>query len=208
MKIKRTTINFVIDAVAFVAFVLLTATGMVERYLLPPGTGRFQSLWQMDRHRWGDVHYWIAVVLMGALAAHICLHWKWITSVVRGRPSDASGWRMALGVVGLVGLVGLSLSPFLAEVQQTGVPGRRQHLETPGEPDSNQVGGLTADDLRGSMSFAEIEQATGVSATLILRELGLPEDVPRDTNLGQIRRQYGFEMDDVRRVVGQHLPSK
>ena len=38
---QRTATNFVIDAIAFVAFVLLTATGLVERYLLPPGRGDF-----------------------------------------------------------------------------------------------------------------------------------------------------------------------
>ena len=34
---NRTTLNFVVDTAAFVGFVLLTTTGVLMHYLLPPG---------------------------------------------------------------------------------------------------------------------------------------------------------------------------
>ena len=36
---NRTTLNFVVDTAAFVGFVLLTTTGVLMHYLLPPGSG-------------------------------------------------------------------------------------------------------------------------------------------------------------------------
>jgi hypothetical protein len=196
---QRTATNFVIDAIAFVAFVLLTATGLVERYLLPPGTGRFQSLWGMNRHQWGEIHFWIALVLMGALATHILLHWKWIVRVIRGKQAETSGWRVALGVVGLFGLVGLSLAPFLATVEQTGQPGRGPERQA--EIQRDDAAAASHGEIRGSMTLAEVEQQTGVPVTVIIRELGLPSDVPRDENLGRLQRQFSFDLQDVRRIV-------
>lgn len=202
---RRTATNFVVDAVAFAAFVLLVATGLVERYLLPPGTGRFESLAGWNRHQWGEVHFWIAIVLMLALAVHILLHWKWIACVIRGRKTEGSGYRIALGIVGLAGLLGLSASPFLATVEQTGEPGRRRHQQ-PRARDSSDApeanGARTAGDrIRGSMTLAEVERTFGVSAKRILEELGLPPDAPRDQKLGKLSRMYAFEIGDVRRIV-------
>ena len=34
---NHTTLNFVVDTAAFVGFVLLTTTGVLMHYLLPPG---------------------------------------------------------------------------------------------------------------------------------------------------------------------------
>ena len=86
---SKSTTNFVVDAVAFAAFVLLGTTGAITRYVLPPGTGHFSSLWGLDRHDWGGVHFWIAVVFLITLALHLVLHWRWITCTVKG--SSATG---------------------------------------------------------------------------------------------------------------------
>lgn len=207
---RRTATNFAVDAAAFAAFVLLVATGLVERYLLPPGTGRFQSLAGMNRHEWGEVHFWIAMVLMIALAAHIVLHWNWIVCVVRGRRTEASGYRIALGVVGLLGLLGLSAAPFLAPVEQTGEPGRRQNRDAreqgPSDAPPADGGETSSVRIRGSMTLADVEQISKVPVDRILQQLGLPPDVPRDETLGRLRRTYGFEMSDVRRIVESRRP--
>lgn len=224
---KRTTGNFLVDAVAFVAFVLLTATGLVERYLLPPGTGHFRALWGMNRHQWGQIHFWIAVTLMAVLALHILLHWKWIVAVVCGRRPETPGWRVLLGAVGLVGLLGLCVTPFLSVTEPTGTPGRRHrdtqepragkhtNLGQPASPLGDDVTnesrplhtGGTGSHVRGSMTLAEVEKTTGVAVEVVLRELGLPSDVPREERLGRLSHQYGFEMEDLRRIVDNHPAS-
>ena len=193
---SKSTANFVVDAVAFAAFVFLTATGVLLRYMLPAGSGHFSALWGMDRHAWGRVHFWIAVVLMGVLALHLVLHWRWVVCMVKARKREGSGARVALALVGLLVLAGLAIAPFFAQVERTGAAPHKMRGN----------GGATgaASRLDGSMTLLEVEQATGVSAETVLRELGLPPDAPADEQLGRLRKRYGFEMEAVREIVRKH----
>lgn len=120
---KTATLNLVVDILAFVAFMLLTATGVLLHLILPPGSGHFTVLWGMDRHQWGQIHFWIAVLLMISLVVHLLLHWRWIVSSIRGRPRQRdSGPRVALALVALVALLAVSIAPFFAEVKHGGEP--------------------------------------------------------------------------------------
>lgn len=194
---RKSSVNLLIDAVAFAAFVFLAATGVLTRYVLPPGSGRFSVLWGMDRHEWGQIHFWVAVVLMVALALHLFLHWRWVVCMVKGRPREGSGGRIALATVGVLALAGIAIAPFLGEVEQTG---GGPHRTLSGQ----QPRGL-AYQIDGSMTLRDIEQRTGVSAEIVLRELGLPHDLPTDERLGRLRKEYGFEMHDVREIVQKHI---
>ena len=86
------TRNFLVDALAFTVFVLLTASGVLMRYVLPPGSGRFTTVWGLDRHEWGSIHFWIAIGLLAALALHLFLHWRWIVYTIKGRRGRATVW--------------------------------------------------------------------------------------------------------------------
>jgi hypothetical protein len=197
---RKPSLNFLIDGIAFAAFVLLAGTGVLMRYVLPPGSGHFLTLWGLDRHEWGVIHFWIAVAMMAALALHLLLHWRWVVDMIRGRPREGSGVRVALAFVGILGLIGLALSPFFGPVEHDGEPPHKMRSgELPESPDSQ---------IYGSMTLREVEQLTGVSSEVILRELGLPSGVPVDERLGRLRRQYGFRMDDLREVVRKHAKNK
>lgn len=123
---KRPTLNLAVDAAAFATFVLLTSTGVLLRYVLPPGSGRHTTIWGLDRHDWGQIHFWISMAFLAFLAVHLLVHRRWIVSVVRGRPREGSGLRVALGVVGLVAVLAAAAAPFLAEVEQAPRGGRHR----------------------------------------------------------------------------------
>ena len=99
---KRSKLNFIIDIGAFAGFVVLTTTGILMRYSLPPGSGHHSSIWGLDRHQWGGVHFWVSMTFFFILALHLLLHWRWIAAVVRGRPRKGSGLRAGLGIVGFI----------------------------------------------------------------------------------------------------------
>jgi len=103
----------------------MTATGVVLRFLLPPGSGHRSRIWGLDRHDWGGVHYWTAVVLLAALSVHVLLHWKWIVHTVRGQGRERSGIRLALGLVGLVAILALAAAPLFSPVERAEPAGRR-----------------------------------------------------------------------------------
>ena len=197
---KRFNLNFLVDCLGFAGFVLLTATGVLMRYVLPPGSGRSTTIWTLDRHEWGSIHFWIAIAFLAVLAFHLFLHWRWIVTLMSGRPREGSGARLALGAVGLAALLALAIAPFLSSVERTG-----GELHSPG-PHSSELEGL--DSVRGSMTLTEIQQATGVPADYIIERLGLPSGVQRDERLGRLKTTHGFAIDDVRRIVQTYQRSE
>lgn len=197
---KRSNLNFIVDFVGFAGFVLLTATGVLMRYVLPPGSGRVTTIWTLDRHEWGSIHFWIAIAFLAVLSFHLFLHWRWIVTLMRGRPREGSGVRVALGTVGLLALLALAIGPFLAEVERdAGGAG-------PPRPHSSEVEGL--DSIRGFTTLAEVQEATGVPADHIIAELGLPPGVDHDEPLGRLRTTYGFTINEVRTIVRAYQQGK
>lgn len=190
---KRPNVNFAVDCLGFAGFVLLTATGVLMRYLLPPGSGHSTTIWTLDRHEWGSIHFWIAIAFLAVLAFHLFLHWRWIVALMSGRPREGSGARIALGTVGLAALLALAIAPFLSRVERAG-----GGLRTP-PPHSSKVEGL--ESIRGSTTLAEVQEATGVPADHIIEKLGLPPGVEHDERLGKLRTAYGFTVDEVRQIV-------
>jgi len=92
---KKTWKNFWTDAVMFVQILALSATGIILKWVLPPGSGHGlghghghghelndgtgpETLLGLGRHDWGDVHFWIAVSLVAILVLHVILHWTWV----------------------------------------------------------------------------------------------------------------------------------
>jgi len=207
--VKRTQWNFVIDAAAFVAFLLLFSTGLLLRYQLPPGSGRLQGagtghgaaerpvtvLWRWTRHEWGEVHFWIAGALVAILAVHLILHWKWIVCMVQGTRSDASGLRFAIGLASLVGLLLLAAAPLFAPTQSV----QRGELQQQGSPPEAQAD-WTA-DLRGSMTVREVAEAGGMTVDELLRLLKLPADTSPSERFGRLLRRHGLQMHDLRQSL-------
>ena len=113
--------NFFIDAAAFIGFVLLTSTGILMRYVLPPGSGRWKVIWGLDRHEWGSIHFWISIIFLSVLTIHLILHWRWIITFIKGRPREGSGLRAGLGIVGLFGLTALAIAPLVSTVETTAI---------------------------------------------------------------------------------------
>jgi hypothetical protein len=117
---KRSAVNMVVDALGVVGLVVLTSTGLVLEYLLPPRSGRWRSVLGMTRHEWGTFHLAVAALFFATLAIHLILHWRWIVGVIRGRSTEGSALRFVLGVVGLATLLLIALIPWLSGVDEAG----------------------------------------------------------------------------------------
>jgi hypothetical protein len=186
--------NFFIDAIAFIGFVLLTSTGILMRYVLPPGSGRWKVIWGSDRHAWGSIHFWISIIFLSVLTIHLILHWRWIINFIKGRPREGSGLRAGLGIVGLAGIIALSIAPLVSTVETT-------TIKEKGVPLYEKHGDI---QILGSMTLNEIEQNTGVPVEHILRELELSPDIDREERLGRLKKMFGFTMEDFRTIVGNY----
>jgi len=90
----------------------LVFTGLLIYLVLPPGSGHGKmTVLGMDRHGWGDVHFWLAVAVLALVVVHVALHWQWVSTMVmrmlhrRGAPSRAR--RNAIGLVFVLAIAGL-----------------------------------------------------------------------------------------------------
>lgn len=195
---KRTDLNFIIEATAFIGFIVLTTTGVLMRYILPPGSGHYSTIWGLDRHEWGGIHFWISVVFFSLLTLHLILHWRWIVSVISGRPREGSSLRAGLGIVGLVTIVAFAISPLLTPVE-------RDLSKGTSLLSSHKVEDIS---IRGSMTLEEVEETTGVPATYVIEALQLPTSISTEDQLGTLKKTYGFEIDDVREIVKKYKNRK
>jgi len=186
---KKRDLNFWIDAGAFLVFAFMTASGLLMRYTLPPGLCfKKHTIWGLQRHGWGDVHFWLAVAFFSLMAVHLFLHWRWIWAVVKGKPREGSGLRVAMGAFGLIGIVGLSVAPFLSPMRVD------QTAKYTGEE-------LSTVRISAGMSLKEVAERTGVPVEDLMVELDIPDDVNPDAKLGDLCRKYQFKMEDVKEVI-------
>lgn len=206
---SRTKLNFIVDAVAFVAFLFLTTTGVLIHYILPPRTGRFAAIWGLTRHDWGEVHFWLAVVMLAAMGVHLFLHWRWIKAIVSGRPREGSGARLVLGAVGLAALLALAVAPFFGPIEKLERQGRGRNRaqvtrEEPGRTQGTEAVRTQETRpvrIRGSMTFRQAARRNGVPSEHILSALGLTDQVSEDERIGHAGRSHGFTIEDVRRII-------
>jgi len=158
-------------------------------------------LWGFSRHEWGDIHFWISVIFLAVLAFHLILHWGWIVCMIRKQKNEYSCARFMLGVVGLITIVMIAVVPFLSE--KTRVK-RSQLIGDSREMVPSPVASEEGELIKGSMTIAEASALSGVPIDILVKELGMPSGIDSSERLGRLRRTYGFEMEDVKRIAARH----
>lgn len=218
---RRNTLNYIVDVATLLAIFAMIATGLLIRFVLPPGTsgrhgGRELSLWGLNRHEWGDVHFWAAAVLGALLVIHVALHWSWVCIMslrMAGRTEgqltplkrNASGTIFLAAVLALFG--GFTWYASIA-VRETQAHEAQTRPDRPGtalprhdRESDHEVG---SESIKGSMTLADVERETGVPVSTLIDELNLPQNTTADERLGRLARQHGFTLNQVRTIVEKH----
>src|SRR5688572_17207049 len=79
---KRNRINLAIDAVTASLLAGMIATGLLLRFVLPPGSGGRLTLWTWERHEWGNLHFYLALSMAAIVLLHLALHWQWVCATM------------------------------------------------------------------------------------------------------------------------------
>ena len=221
----RVTLNFLIDLATFLVMLAMISTGLLVRFVLPPGSGERMSVWNNTRHEWGDVHFWLAVTLGAFVLIHLALHWSWVCSVVsrwfRSTHAPAKQRsvlrRNVMGGAVLAATV-LLISGFLWSAQRAIVTtdggsgqfrGARQGAIGATSRDDlvrvgDDAGRLHDVQLRGSMTIREASEHLGLASRRITEILKLKGEVSLDEQLGRIARRSGLSFSTVReRLVNE-----
>lgn len=116
---KRSTWISLIDILAFISFLLLIATGILLKYVLPPGSGGLEThgmgwkaashsislVWGLTRHEWGTIHFYTSLCFLIVIAIHLFIHWRWIAVSFKGKSPHESRLQTGIGIVSILGLI-------------------------------------------------------------------------------------------------------
>lgn len=116
-----------IDIIAFIGFVFVVSTGVLMRYVLPPASGRSIEIFGMNRHEWGDIHFYITLIFLIILSIHLLLHWKFIRNILFGRLKEAGSMRLAIGLVAFIAVLAIASAPFFAPIEQSSKTNTYRH---------------------------------------------------------------------------------
>ncbi|MFU8892391.1 MAG: DUF4405 domain-containing protein [Luteolibacter sp.] len=106
-------------------FCIMSGTGLLLAYRLPPGSrgGHGLSALGWTRHDWGDLHQWISFAFLAMVFVHMVLHWRWFWQVACRKRA----WPLLAGIVaGLVLLVGILCLPVKRKADDA-----RAHVDKP-----------------------------------------------------------------------------
>ncbi len=130
---RRNVLHFTVDVVLFLSVLGLMLTGLLIAFVLPPGQGG-AKVWGWTRHDWGDVHFWIAIVMLATVVLHVILNWGWVCNVAvrltNRRATPPTGWRRNAAGLVLVGLLVAVVAGFLwlaACARESAGPGEGLH---------------------------------------------------------------------------------
>jgi hypothetical protein len=121
---NKSKLNFIIDATMFLCLMAMVGLGLLMEYIMPPGerlreaygSNPYMTWLGWDRHDWGDIHFYLALVFLTLLVFHTILHWKQIVGLFqRLIPDPKLRFRVAL-IFLLISLL-LVYFPFLITPQ-------------------------------------------------------------------------------------------
>jgi hypothetical protein len=78
-------INYYIDVLIGIFFVVTSMTGLVLYFFLPSGIprGSYQTFLNITKHDWSSIHNTFGLLMILFTFIHIILHFKWILSMTR-----------------------------------------------------------------------------------------------------------------------------
>ena len=81
----KSKINYFIDLLMIILFVINSLTGLIIFFFLPSGVkkGSYQEFLGIIKQNWVDLHNWSGLLLILLVAIHIILHWNWIVSMTK-----------------------------------------------------------------------------------------------------------------------------
>ncbi len=103
---NKLTLKVVTDALMFVSLSSTLAVGLIMK-LIPTGGGPDAEKYflHVHRHSWGELHFFLAVIFVASLAAHLILNWGWVSSVAKryfGENSQKALYALAGAWIGVL----------------------------------------------------------------------------------------------------------
>lgn len=230
---KKTTLNFIINALMFVFMSIIAGIGFLIKYTLISGQERWTlygenvalSFMGMDRHEWGDIHLIFGYILLVLLIIHIILHWNAITCICN-RIFQKKQINTLVKILFITICTMFIVVPFIVkpEISKIGHgEGRhvanynnRNEIENTNKKEEleniNNTGIQEHPnpliEIRGYMTLAEISEKYNIPTEFIKVKLNVPKSVPDKQKLSWLRNKYNVKMNDVEKIIIDYQKNK
>jgi hypothetical protein len=126
-KMSKTIVNFWLDTLLLILFMLVLWSTAVVRFVFPAGTTAVGwQLWGWSYDQWVDVQTVSISLLAFAVLIHVMLHWTWVCGVIAKRFSKGKkakledGTRTLWGVgllIVVVHVIGIGIAAAVLMIQ-------------------------------------------------------------------------------------------
>jgi hypothetical protein len=129
---SRTTINFCLDCLLMLLFVVLLGVTAIMRFAFPaPSLAAGWTLWGWSLDEWQDLQFVLVCILAVAILVHVMLHWNWICGVISSKVSKWKGcsyrmdeasktpWGIALLIL-IINVLGILLAAAVIMIRSPG----------------------------------------------------------------------------------------
>ncbi|KXS37547.1 MAG: hypothetical protein AWU54_2295 [Candidatus Frackibacter sp. T328-2] len=96
------------------------------------------------------------------------------------------------------GIIALSMTTGLWKSKMQGIEIHQDELGT----------GAVKEKIKGWMKVKAIEKMFGVPINYVCNELDLPQNINQELSIKDLKNKYGFEMDELRKIVVKYNKQK
>lgn len=105
LKLTRSQVNFLLDALLLVMFCAIMATAVIVRFIFPPGPDAAGwRLWGHGYHDWCTFQFGLIAAFALGILVHLMLHWSWVCGIAVTQFSRSKRTKMDEGTQTLVGV--------------------------------------------------------------------------------------------------------
>lgn len=95
----RLTLPRIVNYLLFCGGSFLLGTGLALETRLPPGSrgGHKLRMLGLDRHEWGDLHFYVGLSMATLVLIHLALHWGWLKNALKSASAKLGYAGLAIG---------------------------------------------------------------------------------------------------------------
>lgn len=131
----KATLGRILNLLLYLSFCIMIGTGLLMGCRLIPGARGGQGLEVLgwNRHEWGALHTWVSYAFIALVAAHLAIHWSWLTKVA----AKGHAWRLGAGLLAGAVIIGAFL--LFPITQRQGGTGKKNRISFHVSPTSEFI---------------------------------------------------------------------
>ena len=128
----QTIINFWLDSLLLLNFLLLVWVSVIVQFIFPPATtASGYTLWGMAVGGWMDIQFGVLAIFCLGILLHLMMHWSWVCGVLSTRFMRTWNGKKRVMDDGQRTILGVGLMIVLLNIMGLGIAAAALAMESP-----------------------------------------------------------------------------